>query len=291
MPRLLSIGDIAEATGVSPDTIRVWERRYGRPEPVRLPSGHRRYTEEHVRWLRRVTEALARGHRAGTVVRADESELDRMLEGVEAADVEPKEVRALLARVGRYDLKGLTKALRGAHDSLGTDRFLEERVAPLVEGVGRAWADGELDVRHEHFLSEVLEDVLRSIRVRRRARKASPLLLLATLPGEPHGIGLQMVALTCAEVRLATRILGTETPLEEISGAVRETGAAVVGISVSLATGGIETDRRLAELRKMLPQRVQIVVGGRGARGVRRGVRGVDYVEGLSEFGAWACGL
>ena len=41
-------------TGIGRDTLRVWERRYGRPEPIRLPSGHRRYTAEQIRWLRRV---------------------------------------------------------------------------------------------------------------------------------------------------------------------------------------------------------------------------------------------
>ena len=38
--------------------MRIWERRYGRPEAVRLPSGHRRYTDAQVTWLRRVAEAL-----------------------------------------------------------------------------------------------------------------------------------------------------------------------------------------------------------------------------------------
>ena len=63
--RHYSIGEIAERTGITVDTVRVWERRYGRPVPVRLPSGHRRYTEDHLVWLRRVAEALALGRRAG----------------------------------------------------------------------------------------------------------------------------------------------------------------------------------------------------------------------------------
>ena len=64
---LHSIGDVAEATGISVDTVRVWERRYGKPKPVRLPSGHRRYTDAQIRWLRRVAEALAHGNRPSKV--------------------------------------------------------------------------------------------------------------------------------------------------------------------------------------------------------------------------------
>ena len=55
---LYSIGRAASVVGIAPATLRMWERRYGTPIPVRLPSGHRRYTGDQVRWLKRVTEAM-----------------------------------------------------------------------------------------------------------------------------------------------------------------------------------------------------------------------------------------
>ena len=51
-PRLLSIGQICEETGLTADVIRVWERRYGFPVPVRRPSGHRRYQFEDLARLK-----------------------------------------------------------------------------------------------------------------------------------------------------------------------------------------------------------------------------------------------
>ena len=109
----------------------------------------------------------------------------------------------------------------------------------------------------------------------------------ATLSGESHGIGLQAVAILCALNEVTPRILGTNTPKVEIVGAVEDTGAAGVALSVSLATGGIQTDREIAELRKLLPEHVRLVVGGRGARGARRGPRGVEYAEDLAAFETW----
>lgn len=44
----LSISDLAERTGVPAATLRSWERRYGAPQPQRLPGGHRRYSEQDV---------------------------------------------------------------------------------------------------------------------------------------------------------------------------------------------------------------------------------------------------
>lgn len=45
---LLTIGDLADRTGVPPATLRSWESRYGFPRPVRQAGGHRRYAEHDV---------------------------------------------------------------------------------------------------------------------------------------------------------------------------------------------------------------------------------------------------
>ncbi len=43
MPETLTIGALAERTGMQPATLRMWEQRHGFPRAQRLPSGHRRY--------------------------------------------------------------------------------------------------------------------------------------------------------------------------------------------------------------------------------------------------------
>ena len=57
----LTIGELAERTGVRAGTLRMWEQRHGFPRAERLPSGHRRYPESEVA---RVLEAL-RGRERG----------------------------------------------------------------------------------------------------------------------------------------------------------------------------------------------------------------------------------
>jgi len=59
--RLLSIGDVVAATGLGEATLRAWERRYGFPEPERVPSGHRRYPAEEVERILRVVAERERG--------------------------------------------------------------------------------------------------------------------------------------------------------------------------------------------------------------------------------------
>ncbi len=284
---LLSIGGLADATGISPDTLRMWERRYGRPTPVRLPSGHRRYTSDQVRWLRRVAEAIARGHRPGRVVRAGERELEAMLGDPFAGDSLAPEIASLCERVALNDEIGLLSRLRADWRALGPLDFLESRLGPFLVAIGRAWADGRIDVRHEHLASEAITDFLRTARAELSRPERAPVIVLATLKGEMHGLGLQMAALLASLSGVEPRVLGVDTPLEEIAGAARELGAHAVGISVSLSSGGVDTDRQLAELLSLLPEGTRLLVGGEGARGVRRGPRGVEYAEDLASFDLW----
>lgn len=57
----LAIKDVAEQTGVAAGTIRMWEQRYGFPEPGRTASGYRVYSEEDVAAIRRVVAFRDRG--------------------------------------------------------------------------------------------------------------------------------------------------------------------------------------------------------------------------------------
>jgi hypothetical protein len=210
-PPRWTIGAVSRATGLSPDTLRVWQKRYGFPVPRRKPSGHRLYSEADVRRLRRISQAIARGHRPGHVVRMSEPGLQSLLvsSGRAARGTGPQApLRPLLSLVRSFDGGGLAAALLEDARALGPLEFVSRRVAPLVEEVGEAWARGAIGVHHEHFFSEKLEDVLRAVRQPFERGLSRPAVLLATLPGETHALGLQMAALVVAASGAAPVILG-----------------------------------------------------------------------------------
>ena len=282
---LHAIGDVARITGLTPETLRIWERRYGRPKAVRLPSGHRRYTDAQVNWLRKVAEALAHGHRPNKLVRMDEAALDALLGAVTKDDTTREEIDRLLGWLLDYRAMEIRAALEARWDPEHPGRFLAQRVTPFLRAIGRGWTEGKVEIRHEHFATELIQDLLRRLRVGYPPPRRGPAVLLTTLEGERHGLGLQMAALLCAANGTPFHLLGVDTPDGDIAAAVRELDdVRVVGISVSLGSGGVDTDRRLAGLRAALPDEVRLIVGGEGARGVRRGPRGVEYVE---DFEAW----
>ena len=63
-----SIGDLADQTGVSAGTLRIWETRHGFPEPVRLASGHRRYSDADARAVSRVVALRDSGVRLDAAI-------------------------------------------------------------------------------------------------------------------------------------------------------------------------------------------------------------------------------
>lgn len=282
---LHSIGDVARITGLTPETLRIWERRYGRPEAVRLPSGHRRYTDTHVNWLRKVAEALAHGHRPSKVVRLEEGALDALLGEVSKDQTTSEEIERLMGWLVDFRAMEIRAALEARWDPKEPARFLTQRVTPFLRAIGRGWTEGKVEIRHEHFASELIQDLLRRLRTSYAPPRHGPAVLLTTLEGERHGLGLQMAALLCASRGIPYHLLGVDTPDADIAAAAEELpDVRVVGISVSLGSGGVDTDRRLATLRATIPDDIRIVVGGEGARGVRRGPRGVEYVD---DFVAW----
>lgn len=286
-PQLLSIGGLAEATGVPSETIRIWERRYGQPQPIRLPSGHRRYDESHVRWLRRMAEGVAQGLRPGRLVAMTDAEIDRLIDPIPEATKEDPELATLMGLLREYRGTEFNSAMLASWRRMGPTLFLTQRIAPLVHKVGRAWADGSLPVRAEHFLSQKLEDLLRSLRLSLNPDERNPKLVLATLSGEEHDLGLQMAALATAAHRVPTLLLGTNLPEAELVAAVTEIRPKALCISVSLATGGLATDKRLRELRQKLPPSVSLVVGGMGTRNIRRKAPGIEYLDGIEALERW----
>jgi methanogenic corrinoid protein MtbC1 len=296
---LLSIGALSTATGIPIDTIRTWERRYGVPVPVRKPSGHRVYPLTTVPHLRRAAQAIARGHRAAEVLPASEGALDALLESLPPAGLSttPGETAAVSGNGGATVSEELLEASRQfAGDRLkrflhtewarrGPIEFLERCAAPFMTAVGRRWAEGELDVRHEHFASGILGDFLRTVRQPLDDRATGPIAALATLPNELHGLGLQMVALVFALSGWRSLLLGVDTPIPQIAALARDAPVAAVALSCVHGRPGSST-ASVRALRLELPRKVPLVVGGRGAP-ARSDLKGVHIIQDLTGLDRW----
>jgi DNA-binding transcriptional MerR regulator/methylmalonyl-CoA mutase cobalamin-binding subunit len=263
-PAGLGIRAVAQMTGVDEHTLRIWERRYGFPHPMRTEGGTRLYSPADVHKLKLVQRALERGHRPSEVVARDAASLEALLQvgGKEPPAVSP-DLQPLIEALRREEVDVLRAGLRQLAFLLGPRRFVVDVAQPLALRVGELWEAGELEVHHEHLMSDCLSTQLRVLRSFFDDSRG-PVVLLATLPDERHGLGLEMIGLYLATAGLVPRVIGVSTPREQIVRAARAHRAAVVGLSVMLSSDLAAAAR---EIRAMLPQLggIGLWVGGGGA--------------------------
>jgi methanogenic corrinoid protein MtbC1 len=198
-----------------------------------------------------------------------------------SSDLVPDVLRAVEA----FDAPAITRLLQGAYGRLGPLAFLTTVIDPLLRAVGDAWEQRRLNVRHEHFLSERLMDLLRAVRLPFEERATGPLVVLATLPGEAHALGTQMAALVLVTAGCRILSLGTDVPVAQIARVAAERGARAVAVSISAATRGAASGRHLRTLRRLLPRHVSLLAGGEGSPASGRGI---EAIGDLAALDVWA---
>jgi len=292
MAALSGIAAVERDTGISKDTLRIWERRYGFPAPARDALGERVYPAEQVQRLRLLKRLLDAGHRPGRVVPASAEALDALLQqpagrsgNTAAAGVPLPALEPFLNLLRAHDVEGLRRLLSQAVLRMGLGSCVLDLIAPLTTQIGEMWMRGELQVFEEHIYSESLQLVLRqSVQaIPRLALSETPRVLLTTLPGEQHGLGLLMVEAMLTLQGCQCLSLGVQTPLEELPRAAAAHRSDIVALSFSGYLSAKAVQQGLDSLRARLAPEVALWAGGRAAALRRRsGVAGVQYMAELS---------
>jgi methanogenic corrinoid protein MtbC1 len=269
---------VAQRTGLTPATLRAWERRYGVVEPHRSEGGQRLYSDHDVERLTRLHLLSGAGRAISLVAGLPDAEAEALLQedqarlrsaapgpaggGSEAGRSAQRMVEDAYRRAVALDGDGLESTLRRAAVTLGAYPFLEEVVGPLLHRVGVAWAQDELGTAQEHLCSGVTERVLAWLAEPISADPGTPRIVVATLSGERHGLGARLVAAAAGLEGWHVTHLGVDLPARDIAGAARTLGAAAVALSVVNADTLPGMEKALAELRQGLPEGTAILLGG-----------------------------
>jgi len=260
---------VSALTGLSPDLIRAWEKRYGVVAPIRGPRGARLYTATDIDHLRLLARAVGTGRAIGDVASLGRTQLEQLTAAsVDEAPAAPNRiVEQVIERLGSFDHVAVTSLLGDALVGLGLRTFVHQVVAPLLHEVGARWGRGELSIAREHLFSGTLRNLLASL-IQTRHRSGSRSVVLATPAGERHEFGILLVALLALDAGLDVAYVGTDIPAGEIVATVRRTNAILLGLSL-VSDGNRST--AVAELRTILhalPAATELWLGGRDAPAV-----------------------
>ncbi len=285
---------VAQRTGLTPATIRAWERRYDAVVPKRSEGGQRVYSDVDVQRLRTLKALTDAGRGISMVAHLSSVDAEALLTEDLATRIRPEStgLSAPLTSVDEayeyvlaLDADGLEKSLWRALVTRGARPFLSQVAGRLMQRIGEAWESGDITPAHEHLASEVIGQLLDRLVDRVRPRD-SPILIVTTLPGERHGLGARLASAAAALDGWGVVNLGTDLPVEEIAMVASRLGADGVAISIIRQTEATTSAHALSELRRLLDPRVLLFVGGGGLAAIPESLMpaGLIRISGLDGF-------
>jgi DNA-binding transcriptional MerR regulator len=261
----LRIGELSRRVGVSADTLRAWERRYGLLSPTRSAGGLRLYSPDDVARV-----GVMQSHLAGGLAAAEAAALaarEPLEEGGPGGvsprppDASPEcwrdELGAALESLDEPRAQAVLDRLLAA---VTVDALLGEVVMPYLRTLGRRWELGEVSVAHEHFASGLLRGRLLGL-ARGWGRGVGPAAVLACLPGEQHDLGLIAFGLALRARGWRILYLGADSPVDALVSVAGPAGARLIVVSAVSSDRVTPVASELAELARTH----RIALGGAAA--------------------------
>jgi len=263
----LRIGELSRRSGVGPELLRAWERRYGLLRPERSAGGLRLYSAADLARVRAMQRHMTQGLAAREAAAlAGQAAAEPASQRVGLAVLDPEQARGELGdALEAFD----EPRAQGVFDELLSmatlDALLSDVVMPYLHDLGDRWERGERSIAQEHFASNVLRGRLLGL-ARGWGRGAGPRAVLACPEGERHDLGLIAFGLALRERGWRIDYLGPDTPVDSLEEVARRTDPPVVVLS-AVRPEPLDQIGALAARRR-------VAIAGAGAR--EAGVAGVE---------------
>jgi DNA-binding transcriptional MerR regulator len=262
-PPEYSIAAVSKLTGISCHTLRVWERRYGFPVPVRSPSGHRRYDCVQVQKLRRLTH-LRQSHQEsiGELI----SHLNAGGPGVgevrSAGDASNGEdaISELVSRLIVGDREGADREYERLAGRLDASNLVECVIEPALVEAGEGWFRRAYSVYQERLITLYMRWKLSGLieAVSRHNLHPSRSVLAGTVQGDRHEGGVMIMNFVLESCGWQVYNMGVDLPVREYRMAIQALHPSALALSFILSRN---IKKRFQELETI--RSIPVFVGGR----------------------------
>jgi methanogenic corrinoid protein MtbC1 len=270
---------VVQRTGLKPDTLRAWERRYGLPVPNRTGGGHRVYSEADVQcllWL------IARQDEGMNISQAVKLWKTLEEEGrLPAATESPMAQTRSTDKIASYDSSGggiiedlrrrwidacATFSEREAETILAQafalyppETVCVEMLQKGLNQIGMEWYRGKYTTQQEHFASALAMRRLETLLAATPDPTQHGRVVVACPAQENHTFSPLLVTVLLRRRGWDVVYLGANLPQEELAETVRATRPDLV----VLVAQQLSTAATLLEMSRMLAtQRVRVAYGG-----------------------------
>lgn len=274
---------VTRMTGLTADTVRVWERRYGAVRPERTDGNARRYTDREVKRLILLREATSRGHTIGAIASLEEPELVRLVRGDEETTPRaprPYEslIEAIITHTEAFEPRKVHDVFARAAASLPPRELVFGLVLPLLQRVGDRWARGETTVINEHVISGHVKGLLGTFVRLVQVPDGAPRVLCGTPAGHLHEFGALVATLIALTRGVEAVFIGPDVPFDELPAAARQSGASLVLLSVLRDASPAELTALANGVARVTPH-VEVWMGCPPGHPATRHVEGVRFLH------------
>jgi DNA-binding transcriptional MerR regulator len=267
---------VIRETGLRPDTLRAWERRYGLPQPQRSAGGHRLYSQRDIDTLKWLTARQQEGmsvSRAVALWRRLEAEgqdpllamgraplsgepLVPHLEGDMLAELRRAWVAACLALDEQRAEQVLTQAFALYPPEVACFELLQKGLAEI----GSGWYQDEITVQQEHFASELAVRRLEMLLGATPSPTHTERILVVCPPQEEHTFSPLLLTLLLRRQSRRVFFFGPNVPLPHMETTV----TAIKPRLVILSAQRLHTAATLLGMANLIHRRGgPVIFGGR----------------------------
>lgn len=230
-----NIKAISNMLGIQAGTLRAWERRYKMIAPVRNESGHRLYTDEHLKILRWLISKVNQGFTISQAISLMENS------GVEVDAVEPRS-KDILDELGDKLLTALLdfngalahELINQAFNLFTIDKTVIDLIGPILIKVGDLWEEGRITTAHEHFASSFLRSKIEGLSNSFPHSSFLPKAVAVCGPGERHELGLLMFTMFLRRKGFEVIFLGTSVAEHDIEAVLDQVNPKFLFLSCTL---------------------------------------------------------
>lgn len=242
---------VVRETGIKPDTLRAWERRYGLPDPVRTEGGHRLYSDRDIEMIKWFIARQEEGMRISQAVKMWKELIENGSDpvnpqgqiGLQSLDDELAEI-ANLTPVRNAWIEACL-----AYDEYKAEQILAQTLAryPLnlvvvevlqkgLAEIGNGWFEGTVTVQQEHFTSLLVIRRLNALISTAPAPTRKERILVGTPPGEEHIVSSLLLALFLRYQGWDVTNLGVNVPIEDLEDTINQVSPDLVIYTAALIT-------------------------------------------------------
>jgi len=240
---------VSRLTGFAPGLLRAWERRHGLLVPQRSEGGHRFYTDDDIRVLRRVRSLIGEGRAIGEIAAIGRDALLESSRELQSPLTAPRYIapepaagnglaslRETIVRAAlETDKARLDRSLDQVFAIVSPNIAIEQVIQPAAKEIGDLWVAGRCDVASEHLASEAFSHRLRKlIESASSLQPSDRILVCACFPEERHELGLLILIYGLLRKKWDIVYLGAALPFHDLVAACRRIHPRAVLLSVTL---------------------------------------------------------